>query len=200
MIRALLGSGWTRVVAAPLALIFFGLGFWFLGGGLYIAAKAEVAQILLERAFDKTLETGENQKPWGWADTWPVAKISFPALGKEAIVLDKTSGQALAFGPGLMPGLSEIGHPGTAIIAAHNDTHFAFLEDIKIGQTFEVQTWEGAVLEFEVVALVVIDTRKPLTLEYRGISHLILSTCFPFKALASQTPFRFLVTSRLVLN
>ena len=152
------------------------------------------------REGSSSLETGENQKPWGWADTWPVAKISFPALGKEAIVLDKTSGQALAFGPGLMPGLSEIGQPGTAMIAAHNDTHFAFLEDIKIGQTFEVQTWEGAVLEFEVVALVVIDTRKPLTLEYRDTSHLILSTCFPFKSLASQTPFRFLVTSRLVLN
>lgn len=200
MIRALLGSGWARAVPASLALILCGLGIWFLGGGFYIAAKAEVAQILLERAFDKTLATGETQKPWGWADTWPVARLSFPLLGKTIIVLDKTSGQALAFGPGLMPGLSEIGQPGTALIAAHNDTHFAFLEDIKIGQTFEVQTREGETLLFEVLGFEVVDTRMPLTIASRDDPHLILSTCYPFKSLASQTPYRFLVTSRLLSN
>lgn len=200
MIRALLGSGWAGVVPAALALTFFALGIWFLGGGLYIAAKAEVAQVLLNRAWAKTLETGQDQKPWSWADTWPVAKISFPTLGKETIVLDKTSGQALAFGPGVMPGMVKIGHPGTALIAAHNDTHFAFLEDVKVGQTFEVQTRQGESLLFEVLGFEVVDTRKPLTLESRDNPHLILSTCYPFKSLASQTPYRFLVISRLVSN
>lgn len=200
MIRALLGSGWARVVPAALALIFFGAGLWFLGEGLYIATKAEVAQILLERAFEKTLETGRDQKPWPWADTWPVAKISFPALGIKTIVLDKTSGQALAFGPGLMPGLSEIGQPGTALIAAHNDTHFSFLGETRVGQIFEVQTREGKSLKFEVLGFEVVDIRKPLTLAAVAEPHLILSTCYPFRSLASQTPYRFLVTSRMVSN
>ncbi len=200
MIRARLGFGSARVASAALALVFIGLGVWFLGGGIYLAAKAEVAQILLDRAFDKTLQDGQDHKPWGWADTWPVAKISFPDFGREIIVLDKTSGQALAFGPGLMGGLSDIGQPGTALIAAHNDTHFAFLEDTKVGQVLEVQTRDGAFYRFEVVGFEVVDTRKAMTLETLDQPHLILSTCYPFKSLAAQTPYRYLVTARMVPN
>lgn len=197
MIRALLGSSWARVVAAALALLILGTGLWFLGGGIYLAAKAEVAQVLLSRAFDKTLETGEAQKPWSWADTWPVAKLVFPSLEEESIVLDKTSGQALAFGPGLMPELSEIGAPGTALIAAHNDTHFAFLEDVRVGDSFQVQTKTGDWLSYEIMETRIVDVRDPLTIAEVETPHIILSTCYPFHALAADTPYRFLVTARL---
>ncbi len=40
--------------------------------------KAEVSQILLDRAFTQSIATGENIKPWGWADTWPVAQVRVP--------------------------------------------------------------------------------------------------------------------------
>lgn len=196
--RALLGSPRARVVSATLALLLFGFGIWHLGGGVYIAAKAEVAQILLSQAFEKTLATGEPQKPWPWADTWPAAKIIFP--GREIIVLDKTSGQALAFGPGLMPNLAKIGAPGTALITAHNDTHFAFLENVRAGERFQVLNGDGKMLTFEITGLEIVDTRKPFGLENTGHPHLVLSTCFPFHTLARDTPYRFLVTAALVAN
>ncbi len=63
-------------------------------------AKARLAQILLERAFVQTIETGDNVKPWSWADTWPIARIEVKRLNANAIVLHGSSGQALAFGPG----------------------------------------------------------------------------------------------------
>ena len=44
--------------------------------------------------------TGSAVKPWSWADTWPVARIAVPRLGRHAIALAGSSGQALAFGPG----------------------------------------------------------------------------------------------------
>ena len=200
MIRALLGSGRARVVPATLALFFLTLGVWYFGGGLYIAAKAEVAQILLERAWEETLKTGQDEKPWSWADTWPVAKIIFPGLNEEAIVLDKTSGQALAFGPGLMPGLAQIGRPGTAIIAAHNDTHFSYLGDLRPGDVFQVETRTGEILSFEILGSETVDIRKPLRLEKAGDPYLVLSTCYPFKSLLSRTPYRYLVTARLKTN
>ena len=39
--------------------------------GLWIPAKAALAQVLLERAFERSVATGRPVKPWPWADTWP---------------------------------------------------------------------------------------------------------------------------------
>ena len=61
-----------------LAFLSAALGMLFLGQGLWIKAKAELAQILLERAFTQSIATGQPVKPWSWADTWPVARISVP--------------------------------------------------------------------------------------------------------------------------
>ena len=46
--------------------------------------------------------TGRPVKPWSWADTWPVARIIVPRIGRSAIALAGASGQALAFGLGVL--------------------------------------------------------------------------------------------------
>ena len=90
------------VLLAVIGLILF-------GQGAYIHAKALVAQVLLERAFEKTIATGHETKPWSWADTWPVARIEVKRLHARAIVLAGSSGQALAFGPGHVERTPEAG-------------------------------------------------------------------------------------------
>ena len=52
-----------------LPLTFALIGLILFGQGSYIHAKALVAQVLLERAFAKSIETGLPVKPWHWADT-----------------------------------------------------------------------------------------------------------------------------------
>ena len=88
-----------------------------IGASLYIDAKALVGQVLLEHAFAKTLESGKPVKPWDWADTWPVARVSAPTHDESAIVLAGASGEAMAWGPGHMAGTPTPGDNGTAIIA-----------------------------------------------------------------------------------
>ena len=68
------------VTIATLALA----GLVLVGQGLWIHAKALLAQVLLERAFAQTLQTGHDVKPWSWADTWPVARVELPRLGRSA--------------------------------------------------------------------------------------------------------------------
>ncbi|WP_163583610.1 sortase domain-bontaining protein, partial [Klebsiella pneumoniae] len=63
--------------------------------------------------------------------TEPVARLSF--LGHGSIALRGGSGQALAFGPGHLDGTPEPGEPGTAVYAAHRDTHFAGLGGLRPG-------------------------------------------------------------------
>ena len=130
--------------AAILAL----LGAVLLGQGAWIHVKALLAQILLERAFAASLASGNAVKPWPWADTWPVARIEVPRLGRGAIVLAGSSGQALAFGPGHVERTPDAGEAGTAVYAAHRDTHFAFLADLEPGDEIRVTRQDGARFRF----------------------------------------------------
>ena len=100
------------------------LGLLLFGQGACIQAKALLAQVLLERAFDATIATGHPTKPWSWADTWPVARIEVKRIGASAIVLSGSSGQALAFGPGHVEQTPDAGERGVAVYSAHRDTQF----------------------------------------------------------------------------
>src|SRR5450631_3287982 len=125
----------------PLLLALAGL--ILLGQGSYIHAKAVLAQILLERAFTKTIATGQETKPWSWADTWPVARIEVKRINASAIVLAGSSGQALAFGPGHVELTPDAGERGVAVYSAHRDTHFRFLRNVAIGDEIDVTRSDG---------------------------------------------------------
>src|SRR6204780_1031186 len=130
----------------PLLLTLIGL--LLLGQGAYIHAKALLAQVLLERAFDQTIATGDPTKPWSWADTWPVARIEVKRIGASAIVLSGSSGQALSFGPGHVETTPDAGERGVAVYAAHRDTHFRFLRDVAIGDEIDVTRSDGKIFRY----------------------------------------------------
>jgi len=71
-----------------------------MGWGLYIPAKAVVAQVLLERAWMAAGPTGIAPPPWPWADTRPIARIRTSDNQHNAIVLAGAHGRSLAFGLG----------------------------------------------------------------------------------------------------
>ncbi len=169
-----------------------GVGLLLVGQGAYIKAKAVVAQVLLEQAFAQTIETGRAIKPWSWADTWPVARVSISRLEQSAIVLEGGSGQALAFGPGRLAGSAVAGRAGTTVYAAHRDTHFAFLADVRIGDEIVVTRADGQDVTFRVSATSIVKwDRTGIDLQARG-SHLVLATCWPFGA-RTMGPDRYLV-------
>ena len=119
----------TKIPCFILPLLLALAGLILFGQGAYIHAKALVAQVLLDRAFTKTIATGRATKPWSWADTWPVARIEVRRIHASAIVLAGSSGQALAFGPGHVEGTPDAGEAGVAVYSAHRDTHFSFLKN-----------------------------------------------------------------------
>ena len=46
-----------------------------------------LAPILIERAWTESRTHATEVKPWPWADTWPVARLSAPTLKLERFVL-----------------------------------------------------------------------------------------------------------------
>ncbi|AWM10198.1 class GN sortase [Bradyrhizobium symbiodeficiens] len=179
----------------PLTLALIGL--ILVGDGAYIHAKAWLAQVLLERAFDKSLATGEPVKPWAWADTWPVARIEVKRIGASAIVLEGTSGQALAFGPGHIQQTVDAGERGVAVYAAHRNTHFRFLRNVAVGDVLEITRRDGRHFRYRAdsSAVVRFDTSgiDPST---QGVE-LVLATCWPFDAVTSG-PERYVLHATLI--
>lgn len=176
---------------APAALV-AAVGLGLCGKGLWIPAKAALAQALLERAFDRSVATGQPVKPWPWADTWPVAKVTFPRLARTVIVLDSASGQALAFGPGHVAGTPQAGDRGTAVYAAHRDTHFALLGQVKTGDAIEVERIDGRQARFEVAGAQVVRWDASGIDPHGPGRKLALATCWPLDAKA-HGPLRYLV-------
>jgi sortase A len=181
--------------ALVLAVAAFGL----IGQGLYIQAKAIVAQILLDRAFTRSLSENAAVKPWSWADTWPVAKIEMERIGLKAIVLKGGSGQALAFGPGLLEGTAIPGEAGTAVIAAHRDTHFTGLADVRLGDEIRVTRADGVTVWFRVAETSVARWDASGVDPQADGRWLVLSTCWPFGA-SEPGPLRFIVRAQMIAS
>lgn len=186
------GSALKRSLLPAVGMVLIAMGLALSCQGIWIHAKAFAAQILLERAFSESIETGAPVKPWDWADTWPVARIEVPRLDESAIALKGASGQALAFGPGHLDNTPMAGERGTAVYAAHRDTHFAFLKNIEKNDQILVTRSDGKTVSYRVSDMTVVrwDEAK-IALDREG-RHLVLATCYPFDAI-TPGPLRYLV-------
>jgi sortase A len=168
-----------------------------LGKSCWITLKAEVSQILLDRAFTQSIASGENVKPWGWADTWPVAEVRIPRLGAQAIVLHGATGEALAFGPAYLPDTAKPGERGTTVIAAHRDTHFAFLKNVVVNDRIDITRNDGLVFTYTVTNARVAKWNSSGIDRHAPGHKLVLSTCYPFDSVVRGDD-RFIVEAELV--
>src|SRR5262249_55988523 len=151
-----------------------------------------LAQVLLDRAFAASVETGRPAKPWPWFDSTAEARITVPRLGASAIVLGDASGQALAFGPGHVAGTPAAGEAGTAVYAAHRDTHFAFLGALRPGDAIVVTRRDGHELRFRVTGSRVVRWDRSGIDAHAAGRNLVLATCWPLDAV-THGPDRLLV-------
>lgn len=180
-------------VAALIALSLGGMA--RIAAGAMIPAKAAVAQILLEHAFDRSVVVHHPIKPWPWADMAPVARIAVPRLGVDRVVLDSGSGQAMAFGPTLLPTAAGIGQPGTTVIAAHRDTHFRFLKDVRKGDIVTLEGLDGIMRRYTVTGAEIVRWDRFAVVQGKG-RELALATCYPFGA-NRHGPLRYVLHAAL---
>ena len=187
-------------LAGGLAGLLLVLGLWQLGEGAYIHAKAQLAQVLLEDSWERTLAGEREVKPWPWADTWPVARLEAPAQGETLIVLAGGSGRTLAFGPGHVDGSPLPGERGTSLIGGHRDTHFRFLEALAAGDELRIEDHNGTVHDFRVSSAEIIDSRTARIETAGDEPRIVLVTCYPFDAITPGGPMRYVVFAEPARN
>ena len=183
-----------RALARLPFLLLIGAGLVLIAQGATIPAKAWLAQILLDRAFAASAASGEPVKPWPWADAAPVARIRVPRLGVEEIVLSGGSGEALAFGPTLLPGGGRLAERGTAVFAAHRDTHFRFLGALRPGDAIHVEEVNGRVTRYRVAETRVVRYDAFGIDRHARRPSIALVTCWPIGA-TQRGPLRYVVTA-----
>lgn len=174
------------------------LGFWHLGQGAYIPAKAWLAQELMQRAWLRAGRNVERPAPWPWADTWPVARLTAKSREVDLIVLEGGSGRTLAFGPGHLSASALPGEIGNTVIAGHRDTHFRFLRDVEKGELLNIESTKGQRHVYKVIGADVVDSRKGSLVLDTEAAMLTLVTCYPFEAPEAGGPLRYVVTAKMI--
>jgi sortase A len=160
----------------------------------WLHAKAQLAQVLLERAWRQAQHASGQPRPWPWADTTPIARLSVARLGVERIVLAGDSGRTLAFGPGWAPGSARPGEHGVVLISAHRDTHFAFLRELARGDRIALDGVHGS-RRYRVDDVSIVDSRDSAAATVTGADGLVLVTCYPFDAIVAGGPLRYVVSA-----
>ena len=190
--------GAARYLAIAIVAILGATGIALIVSGLWVKAKSKLAQILLNQAFERTLSStpGTGIKPWYWADMKPFARLQVPRLNVSSIVLNNTSGEALAFGPGHMVNTPVPGENGTSVFAAHRDTHFSWLKNIQTGDKLNVERADGNKVSFKVTrSWIARYDESGVNADSSG-KRLILSTCYPFNS-DTPGPLRYIVEAEI---
>jgi sortase A len=176
----------------------FVVALYLIANGGWIFAKAELAQVLVERSW-RSSHGDERHLPWPWADTWPVARLQLAAKDIDLYVLSGAQGNSLAFGPGHDSGSVLPGSKGFSVIGGHRDTHFTFLQQLALDDKMWVSNINGEKVKLRVHDITVIDTFKSPLLSPPALfpvdgRMLALVTCYPFDDFIPGGPLRYVVT------
>ena len=169
------------------------------GRALYMRAKAELAGILVRRAWEQSMQPGTPRAPWPWADTHPVARIRIPRLDYDEIVLEGASPRTLAFGPAHLLNGAGLGEPGNLVLAGHRTSWFKPLENIAEGDTIQIEwfdAYHGGLRDrtYTVNTISVVEPQDTALLAPTAEDALTLITCYPFGH-GPRSPQRFIVRS-----
>jgi len=174
-----------------LGLVVVTLGALSLSGGLYLPAKAALAQVLLRHAWSQTHDN--PVRPWPWARTWPVARLEVPSLGIERIVLAGDEGAALAFAPGHVDGTAAPGETGNVVLAGHRDTVFRFLGELEPGDELRIESTDGRRRSYIIEGTAVVHEHDTTVLDPTDEATLTLVTCYPLDGTRPGGLLRYVV-------
>jgi len=162
---------------------------------LWISGKSIVAQHLLESAWQLSQHGDVRKKPWPWADVTTVARLDVPSINASLVVLSDASGEAMAFGPGLVAGNPDNAARETIAVGGHRDTHLAFMEHLEIGSLLFLESSNGTSYPYVLKDKKIVDSRTHTISIATQQAGLVLITCYPFSASQTGGPLRLVATA-----
>ena len=173
---------------APLGAAASGCPSWLANSGVAATVKARLAQLLLDRAWRRTREGGTRVRPWPWADSWPVARLS----GADGAVYVLAHAAHTVYGPGLVAGSAAPGTSGNSIVAGDRCTPTRFLQLLAC-DAVTLETADGTTRRYRIVYRRVLDARRIEPLPAHDTPMLTLVTDYPFDG--NPGALRYVVTA-----
>jgi LPXTG-site transpeptidase (sortase) family protein len=120
-----------------------------------------------------------------------LARLRVSRVGLEVAVLEGIEDRALRRGAGWIPGTARPGEQGNVGIAAHRDTFFRPLREVRSGDRIELETL-SATQSYVVRSVYVVEPEATSVLQPTGEPTVTLVTCFPFNYVG-PAPRRYIV-------
>lgn len=125
-----------------------------------------------------------------------IGRLEIPRLGVAVMVREGADESTLRRAVGHIPGTALPGAPGNVALAAHRDTFFRPLRNIRKDDAIDVQTQYGT-YRYLVQSTKIVSPRDVSVLKASSSDTLTLVTCYPFYYIGSA-PKRFIVRATQV--
>lgn len=135
-------------------------------------------------------------KPALRPDPNALGRIEIPRIGVRAMIRKGADEETLARAVGLVPGTAEPGEAGNIVLAAHRDTFFRPLRDIRVADRIKLVVPPNEYV-YEVDSTRIVSPEETSVLQSKGTEELTLVTCYPFRFLG-PAPDRFIVSAKRV--
>ena len=185
-----------RVLVLTGALAFACWGYLMLRQACFQRAASRVLQQQIAKASTSPqhdiLEVHAAAIPLRHAEM--IGRLDIPRVNVSVIVLEGTDSSVLDVAAGHIPGTALPGLNGNIGIAAHRDTFFRSLREIRPQDRLSFKT-PGASFEYAVESTEVVEPSNTEVLRQTASQELTLVTCYPFNYIGSA-PKRFIVHAR----
>jgi sortase A len=126
----------------------------------------------------------------------PIGRLEIPRVRISAMVAEGTSSRVLSRAVGHAVGTALPGQPGNVTLAAHRDTFFRHLGDVRSGDIVELKE-PGHDYKYQVRFTAVVGPKDTWVLDPTGKETLTLLTCYPFH-FVGPAPDRFVIRARRI--
>jgi LPXTG-site transpeptidase (sortase) family protein len=124
-----------------------------------------------------------------------LTRISIPKIKLDAVILEGTSHKSLTLGPAHLRDSALPGDPGNSVLAAHRDTFFRHIYELKAGDDIFVER-NGQQYHYVVTGKRVVQPADLSVLDSTSEARLTLITCYPVYFIG-PAPERLVVVAKL---
>ncbi|MGO9435788.1 MAG: class D sortase [Terracidiphilus sp.] len=183
--------------------LFLAVGFVAIGYCAIVVSEAERYQVWAREHLGELHEAStttkaadaiSRQRPPSGREPTLVGRIDIPRVHISAMVAEGTSSRVLRLAVGHMPGTALPGESGNVVLAAHRDTFFRRLGELKSGDVIRLAV-PGRHYVYSVRFADIVSPNETWVLEPSPGQSLTLVTCYPFY-FVGPAPKRFVIRAR----
>lgn len=125
-----------------------------------------------------------------------LTRLTIPRIDLDVVISEGTSQRSLSLAPGHLTNTAIPGEPGNAVIAAHRDTFFRHIADLKLGDDIYIRR-NGRRYRYVVTGRKIVSPENISVLAGSAEHRLTLITCYPTHFIG-PAPKRLIILAKQV--